>query len=212
MHRSQQRSVALVRATLLVVGMTAAAAMLASPAGGKAYPYRLIDSGALGAPRHLVPHAQSIGSLGGTVTLSTWNLGTLGGDNGSAHDINDGGHVTGSADLANGTHHAFFWGSGAMRDLAPPPIPGALCSNGESINNKDDVVGNATDCHGNELAAVLWKQGIPYDLNRLIAPTGMRLDTADYIDNAGEIFGAGAGPNGARRAFLLVPTSGRLTR
>jgi probable HAF family extracellular repeat protein len=40
--------------------------------------------------------------------------------------LNAAGDVAGSADLPDGTHHAFLWAEGEMRDLPPPRIPGAL--------------------------------------------------------------------------------------
>ena len=125
---------------------------------------------------------RDLGTLGGTVGMANWlndrgevvgysdlagdqtfhpflwngtkmiDRGTLGGVNGTAGPlgINATGGVTGSADVPDGTHHAFIWQDGHMRDL--PPVGNAPCSNGNAINNRDEVVDNITDCQGAELA------------------------------------------------------------
>jgi hypothetical protein len=80
--------------------------------------------------------------------------------------------------------------------------------NGEGINSRDDVVGNVTDCQGDELAAVLWRHGVGYDLNALIPASGLHLRTAEYISDRGEIFGVGTLPDGGQRVFMLVPNAG----
>jgi probable HAF family extracellular repeat protein len=133
------------------------------------------------------------------------DLGTLGGDNGSANAVNDDGDVVGSADLPSGTHDGYLWKNGVMHDL--PPVNGAPCSNAEDLNARDEVVGNATDCHGHELAAVLWKDGNAIDLNSVIAPSPLRLTTAEYVSKSGEIVGKGELPNADQRVFLLIPNN-----
>lgn len=131
------------------------------------------------------------------------DLGTLGGDNGSANGINSAGTVVGTADLASGTHDGFIWKNGVMRDLQP--VNHAPCSNAGSVNASDEAVGNATDCHGDELAAVLWRDGSAIDLNTLVAPSDLHLTSAEYINDKGEIVGFGKLPNGQQRVFLLIP-------
>jgi hypothetical protein len=85
-----------------------------------------------------------------------------------------------------------------------PPVDNTPCSNGNTVSNNGEVVGNITDCHGDALAAVLWSHGHAYDLNTLIAPSALHLVGADYINGQGEIVGHGALPNGDQRAFLLI--------
>jgi probable HAF family extracellular repeat protein len=178
---------------------------------------------------------RDLGTLGGTIAFASWlndagdvsgtsslagdqtvhpflwdgkrmiDLGTLGGPGGNANFLNAAGRVTGSADLPDGTHDAFLWANGQMHDLPLPPIHGALCSNGFGINNRDEVVGNATDCRGNALAAVLWRHGVAYDLNALVAPSPLHLVEAEYISDRGEIVGVGVLPNGDQHVFLLAP-------
>jgi len=90
-----------------------------------------------------------------------------------------------------------------MRDLLP--VDNAPCSNSNAVNNPGEVVGNIADCHGDELAAVLWSHGQGYDLNTLIAPSALHLASAEYINDQGEIVGHGVLPNGDQRVYLLIP-------
>jgi probable HAF family extracellular repeat protein len=90
-----------------------------------------------------------------------------------------------------------------MVDL--PPVDGAPCSNGFGVNSAGQVVGSAADCHGNQLAAVLWQNGTAYDLNSLVSPTDVHLSEADYINERGEIYCLGVLPNGHVHVVLLVP-------
>jgi probable HAF family extracellular repeat protein len=132
------------------------------------------------------------------------DLGTLGGANGTANWVSDTGTVVGAADMPGSqTHHGFLWANGHMRD--PPPVDNAPCSNGNAVNNRDQVVGTITDCHGDELSAVLWSNGHAYDLNTLIAPSALRCTNADYINDQGEIVANGVLPNGDQRVVLLIP-------
>jgi probable HAF family extracellular repeat protein len=177
-------------------------------------------------------HMRDLGTLGGTLGFANWlnnagdvvgfsslagdqtvhpflwkgnkmiDLGTLGGDNGFAAWANDAGAVAGNADLPDGTHHGFLWRNGHMRDL--PPVNNAPCSNGNAVNNRDEVVGNLTDCQGSQLAAAFWSNGHGYDLNTLVAPSALHLTSAEYINSRGEIVGHGVLPNGDRRVFLLI--------
>jgi probable HAF family extracellular repeat protein len=178
-------------------------------------------------------HMQDLGTLGGTTGFATWmnehgevvggsnlpgdqtqhpylwngktmiDLGTLGGDNGQANWINNAGDVVGSADLPSGSHDGFFWARDQIRDL--PPVGAAACSNAFHVNDVDAVVGNATDCHGTALAAVLWQNGVGTDLNALVAPSNLHLTEADSINDRGEIEGLGRLPNGDQHEFLLIP-------
>jgi probable HAF family extracellular repeat protein len=134
------------------------------------------------------------------------DLGTLGGDTGEAFWVNDAGHAVGHADLADGTHHGFLWAGGVMHDLVP--VDNAPCSNTFSINNHDQAVGNVTDCQGHELGAVLWDRGSAYDLNALVAPSGAHLNSAEYINDKGEIVAEGTLANRDHRIFLLIPAGG----
>ncbi|WP_374568313.1 hypothetical protein [Ideonella sp.] len=79
----------------------------------------------------------------GTLT----DLGTLGGNNSSAFDINNRGEVTGIADLPGqyAPYHAFAWRNGEMVDLG---TLGGTSSWGAAINDLGHVVGTARDKKG----------------------------------------------------------------
>jgi probable HAF family extracellular repeat protein len=134
------------------------------------------------------------------------DLGTLGGDNGVANWINDTGTVAGTSDvLGSQTHHGFLWNNGTMQDLRP--AGSAPCSDAYVVNTLGQAVGTDTDCHGNDLAAVLWEHGAAYDLNHLIGHSPLHLLEAFYINNRGEIATRAALPNGDVHVALLVPAS-----
>jgi probable HAF family extracellular repeat protein len=178
---------------------------------------RMHDLGSLGGTLGFAAWLNDAGELAGTSNLAgdhtshpfLWNgrrmidLGTLGGDNGSASWVSNSGAVAGSADIPGGEHHGFLWKNGVMSDL--PPIAGAPCANAEFAGENGDAVGNATDCHGTELNAVLWRHGHAYNLNDLIAPTSLHLTTAAYANRRGEIFTIALLPNGDQHIVLLVP-------
>ena len=178
---------------------------------------RMRDLGSLGGTISVVSGMNDTGQVAGFTTFEgdetgdafLWDgkrlrdLGTLGGDFSFANAVNGAGHVTGISSLPDGTTHAFLWADGKLRDLPPPE--GAPCASGFAINNDDDVVGAADDCEGNQLAAVLWHKGVPYDLSTLIGPTDLTLGEFEYIDDEGEIAGRAALPGGDVHEVVLVP-------
>jgi probable HAF family extracellular repeat protein len=127
------------------------------------------------------------------------DLGTLGGDNSFPLWINDAGEIVGEADLPGSEvthlHHAFLWRNGVISDL------GTLgsTSHAEGINSKGQVVGRSRlgDPTTTLQHAFLWENGGPMiDLNTLIpANSSLELRDALYINDRGEIAGAGAPPD-----------------
>jgi probable HAF family extracellular repeat protein len=182
---------------------------------------RMRDLGTLGGTLGSVDWMNDLGEVVGSSSLAGDNaghpflwtgsrlldLGTFGGPNGEAFWISQTGLVVGRADLPRVSglhvHHAFVWQNSRMVDL--PPVDGAPCSNGFGVNSVGQVVGSAADCHGNQLAAVLWQNGTAYDLNSLVSPTDVHLSEADYINERGEIYCLGVLPNGHVHVVLLVP-------
>jgi probable HAF family extracellular repeat protein len=136
------------------------------------------------------------------------DLGSLGGtaDN-LPSDINNRGEIVGESDIAGNTHHhAFLWRSGAISDLGT--LPGDVDSSASSINNKGQIAGFSFDVNGNP-RAVLWSDGVMWDLNTLVPPrTGLLLQESLGINDRGEIAGFGCvkcdGTD--QRAFLAIPT------
>jgi hypothetical protein len=72
------------------------------------------------------------------------------------------------------------------------------------INDHDQVVGAETDANDHEIIAALWADGHAYNLNKLVAPSSLRMISANYINNAGDMVGYGTLPNGDQRMFLLT--------
>jgi probable HAF family extracellular repeat protein len=179
---------------------------------------RMQDLGTLGGTRGTAAWLNDRGQVVGNSNLAgdrvhhpyLWesngmqDLGTLGGESGYANFVNDEGDVVGSADLPGSqARHGFLWTDGRMRDL--PPLSGAACSDATAINDSGVAVGDASDCHDNSIAAMVWRHGSATDLNTLIAPTSTHLAKALYISERGEIVGSSVLANGDGHMFLLIP-------
>src|SRR5579871_492563 len=139
------------------------------------------------------------------------DLGTLpGGTFAWANDINDSGDVAGLSNTVLGPYHAFVYSGGVMTDLGT--LPGYPHSMAFGIDpSGSQVVGMAT-LYGfplypweDPMHAVLWRDGLIYDLNSLIAPgSGWMAELAIRINAHGQI--TGSGYNGSQyRAILLDP-------
>jgi probable HAF family extracellular repeat protein len=134
------------------------------------------------------------------------DLGTLGGDNGSANWINDAGDVVGEADLpGNIVHHAFLWRNGAMTDLGTlgsTSFAGAINSGGQIVGRSRIGAPTSPLQH-----AFLWEHGGPMiDLNTLIpANSDLLLTDACCINEGGEIVATGTLASGDVRTILLIP-------
>ena len=146
-----------------------------------------------GTATRVVPGIPVVGKL--------YDLGTLGGDNGTAVWINDRGEVVGEADISgNQASHAFLWRRGRMTDL------GTLGDNSraKAVNSRSQVVGHYFITGRSEPSfrhPFLRDDGGPMvDLNDLI-PSGSSLELVDALDinERGEILGVGV-PD---RCFLI---------
>jgi probable HAF family extracellular repeat protein len=130
------------------------------------------------------------------------DLGGFGGGFGQAQWINQRGDVAGFSFTTSGTADGFLWRNGKLIDL--PPLPGSVNAFPQEVNNLDQVVGETDDANGNPIVAALWAGGRTYDLNTLIAPSSLRLVSAGYIDEKGDIVGFGLLPDGTQREYLLI--------
>ncbi|MCI0675610.1 MAG: DUF3466 family protein [Phycisphaerales bacterium] len=132
------------------------------------------------------------------------DLGTLGGVNSWAFDINDAGLVLGFSDIAsNLAHHPFIYdiNTGIMTDMGLPQ--GFFSAEALAINSAGHFVGIAFNCC--QAAAYVYDGKAMHDLNQLIPPgSGWTLTEGTDINDAGWIVGQGT-HNGAQRGFLLKP-------
>jgi len=141
--------------------------------------------------------------------------GSLGGDFSGAGAINDEGEAAGFAylsnDLLNGPFHAALWKHiGSLTDLGT--LSDYPCSFASSINAKAQVVGSLiSDCtlQNPTFRAFLWMDGSMLDLNALVpADSPLYLESAETINDRGEIAGTGVDASGDEYAFLLIPCQG----
>ncbi len=133
------------------------------------------------------------------------DLGTLGGSNSLAHDMNELGQIVGSSTISDETtSHAFLWKDGMMSDLGGFGDVMTDTSRANGINNGGVIVGQAQVAE--DYHAAMWKDGQIYDLNDLLPPdSGWDvLQTAESINEEGWIVGTGM-KEGFKRAFLLRP-------
>jgi probable HAF family extracellular repeat protein len=155
------------------------------------------------------------------------DLGTLGGDNGTALWLTDQGEVVGQADVpksppgcegATCIHHAFLWKKGVMSDLGT--VATDACSRALMSNERGQIVGVSIHVCGSGSGdnplnhAFLWENGGPMvDLNTLIpANSGVYLYEGNKINSRGEIVSRGlpagcSDSNACGRVYLLVPSS-----
>ncbi|MEW6495211.1 MAG: hypothetical protein AB1589_22240 [Cyanobacteriota bacterium] len=125
-------------------------------------------------------------------------LGTLGGNDSSASDINDKGVIVGSSQTSSGTTHAVKWENGAIADL---DALGDNYSYATAINNMGTIIG-----YSSQGGVFVWKNGTLSDLNSLIpANLGWKLNAATDINDLGQIVGYGNFNGHVREAFLLTP-------
>jgi len=137
-----------------------------------------------------------LGNLGGTTGQALGNL---------AYAINNRGQVVGVSDLAGDTtFHAFLWTEATkMQDLGT--LPGDAASLAISINDPGVVVGLSIDASGNT-RAVVWRGGVPTDLNTLVQPSSsLYLLTSCSINARGEITGLGITASGEVHTYRAIP-------
>jgi probable HAF family extracellular repeat protein len=132
------------------------------------------------------------------------DLGTLGGPESLARDINDGGQIVGRAHLPNNSQpRAFLYENGRMAAL---PVLGTgqfVSAEAYAINELGQAVGYSAGI-GQGTRAVLWEGGAITDLNSLVTlPAGWTLREAVDVNDLGDVVGWGTDAQGLQFTFLL---------
>lgn len=126
----------------------------------------------------------------------------LAGEAYAVYSINDSGQAVGRAGTE--PYHAFLY-DGSIIDISPP---NSYFSQANAINNYGQAVGtyNANGTYITAPSAFLYSEGNTWDLNTLIlANPGWQLESANAINDLGQIVGYGSTPNSPEEAFLLNP-------
>ncbi len=110
------------------------------------------------------------------------DLGTLGGKESTATDINSAGQIVGYASTYSDETHAFIYQQGRMTDLG---TLGGTDSRANSLNDRGHVVGSANVAGSNKAHAFLYADGKMTDLGTLDGQDS----TALCINEAGHIVG-----------------------
>jgi probable HAF family extracellular repeat protein len=131
------------------------------------------------------------------------DVGTFGGRESNAFEINNSGQVVGWANRADGSTAAFLYSNGVKVDIGTLLGAGAN-ADARGINDLGDIVGYSQTAN-NSYHAFLYTGGRMLDLNNLLAnPTSWTLGYAADISNTGMIVGTMT-YGYTQHAFLLTP-------
>ena len=86
------------------------------------------------------------------------NLGTLGGRNSRATDINEDGVIVGWSNISSGDTHAFVYQNGVMKDIG---TLGGKAARAFGINKAGRVVGSSTTASGKTHAFACARRQVP---------------------------------------------------
>ena len=119
------------------------------------------------------------------------DLGTLGGQQSIAYDINGGGVVVGHSTISpNGPLHATIWFQGRITDLG---TFGGNTSTAYGISNNGLIAGRADTPDGLNYHAFMWDHGVMRDLGML---TGGQYSVAYAVNNGAQVVGESNLPGG----------------
>jgi probable HAF family extracellular repeat protein len=126
------------------------------------------------------------------------DLGTLGGDESVAYDLNERGRVVGKSQTASGEWHAFVWEDGSMRDLGSLGGESCACATNEKgeIAGYSYLKGSSGPCR-----AVRWSA------EGEMTTLGWLKDWVEHrggaITESGMVLGWAAGEDGSQSAALM---------
>lgn len=132
-------------------------------------------------------------------------LGSLGGPDSRAFDINNKGKIVGRATPADGsTLLPVLWYRGRARVL---PVPGRMAASAQAINEHDQVVGYQIAGPAATRRAVTWYGAAFYRLDSLLddESRGVVINDAQDVNEKGQILASTVLPNGVTQPLLLTP-------
>ena len=124
-------------------------------------------------------------------SMTAVDLGTLGGEESEALDVNNNGDVVGWARQSNGVPHGFLLrdGNTVLQDVTSEL--GSLAAFASGINNTGQIVGHYDPPEGNAYSkAFVWMEGLP--LKTL--PPAFDYSKARAVNELGRIVGEKSGP------------------
>ncbi|MBN1237781.1 MAG: hypothetical protein JXB36_04725 [Gammaproteobacteria bacterium] len=123
------------------------------------------------------------------------DIGTLGGEQTIALDLNDAGEITGDSELPDGSVHAFLYVDGEMLDLG---TLGGFDSHGNALNEAGQVTGESSTAEGTH--AFLYSDGEMLDLGTI----GGTFSSGSDVNDAAEVTGIATTADGDYHPFLYA--------
>lgn len=124
-------------------------------------------------------------AAGPAARITVVDLGTLGGRESTARDVNERGQVVGDSLTADGERHAFLWEDGVMHDLG---TLGGDESIAWAVNDAGQVVGRSLDANG-LVRPFLWEDGQMHEID---ARPGERAEALLVNERGQVVVGFGA--------------------